>query len=156
MANHPFSNALRSQLEFFTRGTSALTEADSGFAPTPEMMPVAAQVMHAAQTVDWFIAGAFSPSGFDMDFAAHEREARAVTSLAVARTRFAEAYARAIAKFDATPLEELQQPIAAGPIMGGAPRLALVGALGDHTAHHRGVLAVYTRLCGRVPAMPYA
>ena len=40
--------------------------------------------------------------------------------------------------------------------VGGAPRLALVTGLGDHTAHHRGVLAVYARLCGRVPAMPYA
>ena len=39
---------------------------------------------------------------------------------------------------------------------GGASRLAWVSGLGDHIAHHRGALADYARLCGRVPAMPYA
>ena len=39
--------------------------------------------------------------------------------------------------------------------MGGQPRLAIFGALTDHTAHHRGALSVYTRLLGKVPPMPY-
>ena len=39
------------------------------------MLSVAAQIAHAAHTVDWFITGAFSPQGFDLDFAAHERAA---------------------------------------------------------------------------------
>ena len=155
MADHPFADHLRSQLEFFSRATATLTEADSGFAPQPGMFTVAAQVAHVAHTVTWFIAGAFSVTGFDLDFAAHEAHSRSVSSLHVARTQVAEAYAQAIARLDGQTWAELQQPIAAGPIMGGAPRLALVGALADHTAHHRGALAVYARLCGRVPAMPY-
>ncbi len=155
MTDHPFANALRAQADFFTRATASLTEADSGFVPQPGMLSVAAQVAHASITVDWFIAGAFSPTGFDLDFAAHETDARSFTSLAAARARFTAAYDRAIATLAATPLVELQQPIAPGPIMGGAPRLALAAALGDHTAHHRGALAVYARLLGRVPAMPY-
>ena len=40
-------------------------------------------------------------------------------------------------------------------IMGGAPRLAIFGAINDHTAHHRGALTVYARLNGIVPPMPY-
>jgi uncharacterized damage-inducible protein DinB len=47
-------------------------------------------------------------------------------------------------------------PIADGPIMGGAPRMAIFGAITDHTAHHRGALTVYARLGGAVPPMPYA
>jgi uncharacterized damage-inducible protein DinB len=40
-------------------------------------------------------------------------------------------------------------------VMGGAPRIAIVGAIADHTAHHRGALTVYARLLGVVPPMPY-
>lgn len=28
-------------------------------------------------------------------------------------------------------------------------------AILEHTAHHRGVLTVHSRLCGHTPAMPY-
>ena len=47
------------------------------------------------------------------------------------------------------------EPLPPGPIMGGLPRLAVFGALTDHTAHHRGALSVYARLLGKVPPMPY-
>jgi uncharacterized damage-inducible protein DinB len=40
--------------------------------------------------------------------------------------------------------------------MGGVPRMAIFGAITDHTAHHRGALTVYARLAGAVPPMPYA
>ncbi|MCF8432232.1 MAG: DinB family protein [Melioribacteraceae bacterium] len=33
--------------------------------------------------------------------------------------------------------------------------MAVVGAIADHSAHHRGALAVYARLAGKVPKMPY-
>ena len=46
-------------------------------------------------------------------------------------------------------------PLPPGPIMGGQPRLAIFGALTDHSAHHRGALTVYSRLLGKVPPMPY-
>jgi len=39
--------------------------------------------------------------------------------------------------------------------MGGRPLFEIIGAMVEHTAHHRGALAVYTRLLGKVPPMPY-
>ena len=52
-------------------------------------------------------------------------------------------------------MEELSQTLPEGPVMGGAPRLAAVSAIVEHTAHHRGALTVYSRLAGYTPNMPY-
>ncbi len=57
--------------------------------------------------------------------------------------------------FSGKSAADLEQPLPQGPIMGGAPRSAVVGAISDHTAHHRGALAVYARLLGKTPKMPY-
>lgn len=120
------------------------------------MFTVAAQIAHTAGTVDWFIAGAFSITGFDMDFPTHSAAARAVTTLAEARLLLDASYDAAIARIERTPLVELHVPIVAGPIMGGVPRIAIFEAMADHTAHHRGALGVYARLLGLIPSMPYA
>jgi len=48
-----FANQLLASKEFFERSTRVLDEADSGFRPRDEMMTVAHQVAHAAQTIDW-------------------------------------------------------------------------------------------------------
>ncbi|MFP6582212.1 MAG: DinB family protein [Candidatus Hydrogenedentota bacterium] len=40
-------------------------------------------------------------------------------------------------------------------IMGSVPKHVVLGGIVEHTAHHRGALTVYTRLAGKVPAMPY-
>ena len=34
-------------------------------------MTVEQQVAHTASSIDWLLAGAFSPMGFDLDFDAH-------------------------------------------------------------------------------------
>ena len=146
---------LESSLKHLKGTMSALDESDSGFAPGEGMFTVAAQVSHVAGTVDWFIEGAFG-EGWDMDFEAHEAHARAVSSLAEAIAHLDRAYAAAIATIGSKSDEELFAPIADQAIMGGAPRAAVVSGIVDHTAHHRGSLAVYIRLLGRVPAMPYA
>jgi len=39
--------------------------------------------------------------------------------------------------------------------MAGEPRAAIIAAIAEHTAHHRGSLAVYARLLGYVPPIPY-
>lgn len=156
MADHPFALSLITQRQYFERGTACFLPEDADFAPQPELLTVAGHIAHSAITVEWFMAGAFTVAGFDMDFAAHEREARSITTLTEARARFASAYTVAIAKFEHSTMAELLVPMPEGPIMGGDPRCAIVYALGDHTAHHRGALAVYARLAGRVPAMPYA
>jgi uncharacterized damage-inducible protein DinB len=51
--------------------------------------------------------------------------------------------------------EDLAQPLPPGPVMGGQPISDIVWAMVEHTAHHRGVLTVYSRLLGKVPPMPY-
>jgi uncharacterized damage-inducible protein DinB len=156
MSDHPFCQSLANQRAFFLRTTSCFRPQDAGFAPVAGMFTVAGQIAHAAFTVDWFMSGAFSPQGFDMDFPAHEAAARAVTGLDQALTRFTTSYDAAIAKLAATPMAELHLPIAAGPILGGAPRVASIQALADHSAHHRGALTVYARLLNLQPPMPYA
>ena len=110
---------------------------------------------HAAQTIDWFIDGAFNPNGFDMDFEGHDRQVRAVTSLTEARAAMKRAIEHAKAVVESRSDEEWAQPLPPGPIMGGLPRSAIFGAITDHTAHHRGALTVYARLLSKTPAMPY-
>lgn len=85
MADHPFAMSVEHMKQFFDRGTSCFDEKDSGFAPRPEMYTVAQHVAHTAQTVEWFIDGAFSSKGFNLDFNAHLSEVKKVTSLNAAR-----------------------------------------------------------------------
>ncbi len=141
--------------EWFTRSTRNLAEEDGTFGPDGEGFTAAQQVAHVAQTIDWFVEGAFSPNGFDMDFAAHEGEVRKVTSLAAARTWRDRAVAAAKEVIAAHDDAAWAGPLAEGPVMGGLPRHTIFGAIADHTAHHRGALTVYTRLRGKVPPMPY-
>lgn len=146
---------LQSAHEYFNRSTRHLTEAHSTFAPAEGTMTVAQHVAHAAHTIDWFMEGAFRPEGFDMDWEAQAKVNQSYTSLAQARAWFERAIASATAKVTGLSDADLLAPIAEGPIMGGLPRIAIFGALTDHTAHHRGALTVYARLNGIVPPMPY-
>jgi uncharacterized damage-inducible protein DinB len=156
MSDHPFAQNLTETCAFFQRSTACFRPEHGSYTPVPGMFTVAHHIAHAALTVDWFVAGAFSPQGFDLDFAGHDTAARKVTDLEEARQRFAAAFAAAIQRIGTTSLADLHLPIAAGPIMGSAPRLAIIEGIADHTAHHRGALTVYARLLGLVPAMPYA
>lgn len=146
---------LRSTKDFFDRSTRCLTEEDSSFVPVEGTWTVAQQVAHVAQTVDWFIEGAFRPEGFDTDWEKLGAEVARIQSLAEARAWLDQAFARAIEFLGDRTSEELAQPLPADGIMRGAPRFAIVSAISDHTAHHRGALTVYSRLRGRTPAMPY-
>jgi uncharacterized damage-inducible protein DinB len=141
--------------ETFNRSTRNLTEAHSAITPAPGMMSAAQQVAHAAQTIDWFMAGAFRPEGFDTDFEAQAKIVQACTSLGAARAWFERAIASATAIVSGKSDADLTAPLPPGPIMGGAPRMAIFSAITDHTAHHRGALTVYSRLAGVVPPMPY-
>lgn len=144
-----------SMKEYFDRSTRSLVEADSGFAPQPGLFTVAQQVAHAAQTVEWFVEGAFAAGGFDLGFEKMDKEVRAVTSLEAARGWFDRACAAAKDAINAHPEADWNAPLPDGPIMGGLPRRAIFGALTDHSAHHRGALTVYARLLGKIPPMPY-
>jgi uncharacterized damage-inducible protein DinB len=146
---------LKTSQEFFERSARCLAEEDSGFRPAEGMYTVAQHVSHAARTIDWFVEGATSPEGFDMDFEQHIAEATAVTSLNAAREWLAQAYDRAIQTFGSKSEPELERLLPDGPIMGGAPMRVVVGAVVEHSAHHRGALTVYSRLLGKTPLMPY-
>ena len=148
-------NQLSSSKEYFDRSTRNLTEKDSLFSPISGMMSAAQQIAHSASTVEWFVSGAFSPTGFDLDFERHRKEFMEVTSIDSARSWLMEAYEFAISKFENSTEEELAAKIADGPILGGAPRYAAFLGIVEHSAHHRGALTGYTRLLGMVPPMPY-
>jgi len=147
--------SLTNMKTFFERTLAALEESDSAFTPMPGMFNAAQQVAHTAQTVDWFLDGAFSPRGFDVDFPALEAEVRKVTSLAAAKKWLDEAFGRLEQALKERPASAWGQTIIKETVMGGAPRWTIIDGLADHTAHHRGSLAVYARLRGKTPAMPY-
>jgi uncharacterized damage-inducible protein DinB len=147
---------LKSVAEFLERSTSCLTEEDSSFRPAEGTFTAAQQVAHMAQTIDWFLAGMFEAAGFDLDFEKQTRTIMESTSIIAAKEWFRKSVANAIETIEKKTDDELRQPLPEGPVMGGAPRFAVIGAIADHTAHHRGALTVYSRLLGKVPKMPYA
>jgi len=146
---------LKSSRQFFNRGTDCLLEEHSGFAPKEGMYTVAHQVAHVAHTVEWFMEGAFDPNGFDLDFEKLIAKEAGFASLKDARDWFEKAMKNALDVLSQKSDEELLAPLPEGPVMGGAPRLAIVSAMVEHTAHHRGSLAVYARLLDLAPKMPY-
>lgn len=155
MDPHVLLNELKAFKIFFDRSSACLTEEDSAFAPVEGVMTAAQTVFHVAQTVDWFFEGAFRPAGFKMEFDEANAAIARVTSLTAARRELDRAFADAEKTILAHSADEWDQSLPEGPVMGGAPRHAILGGLNDHTAHHRGALTVYSRLRGYVPAMPY-
>ena len=155
MDSASFVQQLQAAKEYFDRSTRCLTEEDSTFAPSEGAMTAAQQVAHVGQTVDWFMEGAFRPEGFDMDFEGMGAEIMKVESLTAAREWLDKSFAAASEKISSTSAEELAVRLPEGPIMGGQPRFTIVGAISDHTSHHRGALTVYSRLRGHTPEMPY-
>lgn len=155
MANEALVGWLGEMQVMFERTSSALVEGDSDFAPAEGMYTAAQLVGHVAMTVDWFVDGGLAGKPFDLDFEEADRQVRTVHSLGEARKMLKAAFQRAKEKTASLSEAQLNEPLPEGPILGGAPRSTVFGALCDHTAHHRGVLAVYTRLLGKVPPMPY-
>jgi len=146
---------LETALKYFKATASQFEEADSEFAPNPEMFTVAGQVAHVADTVDWFVEGAFG-KGWDLDFEAMFARIHEAPTLADANAWMERAFAAAVKAVRSATNEELHAPIADERMMKGMPRSGIVNGIVDHTAHHRGSLAVYLRVMGRRPTMPYS
>lgn len=146
---------LNTTLKYFKNTLSCFEPQDAEFAPTPEMFTVAGHVAHTAHTVEWFIEGAFG-KGWDMDFETANAEANKMTSLEETTAWLERAFAKAVEVIGSASDEELSAPIPDKSLMGDAPRVAIVNGILDHTAHHRGSLAVYARLVGKIPMMPYS
>ena len=155
MIAEQLAEELRRSKAYFDRSTSALQEEDAGYTPADGLMHAAGIIAHVAQTVDWFADAAFTDKGFVMDFEGMAKETLEITTLADARRWLDKAYARAIQAVGNCSDAEIMASFPPNEIMGPAPKASIVSAIADHTAHHRGVLAVYARLCGRVPPMPY-
>lgn len=139
---------------FFDRTTGGLEEKHSGFRATPETRTVAGQVAHVAQTIDWFREGGLEDR-WRVDFDALMAETDRVASLTAARVWLEEAWNRLEATVRAMPEERFEEPMAPNPILQERRRYGTIEAIADHTAHHRGSLAVYVRLLGEIPPMPY-
>ncbi|MBN2491135.1 MAG: DinB family protein [Planctomycetes bacterium] len=146
---------LKAAKEFFARSTRVLSEEHAEFRPREGMFSVAELIAHTAQTVDWFFEGAFRPECFDMDFETLHREIAKVKTLAEARAWLDRAFEKAIGIAGSKSEADWAALLPPNMIMGEAPRWVIVGALADHTAHHRGALTVYSRLLGLVPPLPY-
>lgn len=155
MSKQQMLNDVQYAKDCFDRSTRVLKEEHSGHMPAPDMYTVAAQVAHVALSIEWFIDGATKPTGFNMEFEEHDRQARAVKSLAAARKMTDKAFARLIDFVKSNTEAYLDAAMPDGPIMPGEPRSAIVFGCIEHTAHHRGALTVYSRTLGLTPIMPY-
>lgn len=146
---------LKSCEEYFLRSINCLAESDSAFVPVEGMIPVAQQVAHVAQTLDWFKDALNSKDGFDLNFEQHWLEVTKISSLTAAKEWFMRSMKELRYSIDLASDAQLLEPFPDGPIMGGLSRMSIVGGVLEHTAHHRGNLAVYSRLLGKKPSMPY-
>jgi len=146
---------LESTQKFFKTTLSVFEPDDAEFAPYPELYTVAGHVAHVADSIDWFIEGGFG-GGWDMEFEASIAKAKAVTSLQEATEWLNRSFVNATAVVGKASDQVLFESIPDTRIMAGAPRLAVVSGIVDHTAHHRGSLAVYARLIGKQAPMPYS
>jgi uncharacterized damage-inducible protein DinB len=155
MLNEGLLVELRGSKEYFDRSTGCLGEEHAGFRPAEGALSVAEQIAHVAQTVDWFMDAVKNGGKFDMDFENHMKDVLKTKTVADARAWLNRAFAGVIEYVENATEDELMTPFPAGPVMGGAPHLAIVGGIVDHTAHHRGALTVYARLQGVTPPMPY-
>lgn len=154
MAQEQYVQLLRSTKEWFDRATRCLDESDAEFTPVEGTFTTAQHIAHVAQTVDWFMEGAFRPEGFDTDFSKHFAAIENVKTLKEARAWLDRSFKNAEEIIASKSDAELNEPIAPG-IMGGAPRFVAPSSISEHTAHHRGALTVYARLRGKTPEMPY-
>lgn len=147
-------NNLQFSLACFQRTISVFTEEDGEFIPEEGMMSVAQQIAHVGQTAKWF-CDATMKGVFDLDFESHVQEINAFTSVSMAKEYLVDAFHQVITTIQEVDEVWLTETMPPGPILGGAPRYAVLMSIEEHAAHHRGSLAVYARLLGKVPPMPY-
>lgn len=141
-------------LRFFEKTTQVLDEGDSNFRPDPAMMTVAQHVAHTAWTLDWFREGVWG-AGWSFDFEGEAAKLVNETSLESSKRQLREAFARMRDHVETLSDADLEKKLPANPILGEVPAYTVIESIVDHTGHHRGALAVYARLCGKVPLMPY-
>ena len=147
-------NKLDSTEQFLLKTMEGLEECDGPFTPKEGMFTLCQHVAHVAQTVDWFLEGMYQGQ-FNEDFESLESKILEIKTLSEAKAWLTKAFEDARNTLTKKGEVALKERLPPGPIMGGVPRYIVVGAISDHTAHHRGSIAVYIRLLGKEPSMPY-
>ena len=155
MTGKQAAEMVRNERKLFLNLIQAFAPEDGAFRPKDGMMNVAQQVHHVAFTVKWFREGAFG-AGFNLDFAMLENENKRELTLEQALADLNVLYDDYIAFLEDKDEADLMAPMPPNPIFGEMPRMVTLVAQGEHTAHHRGSLAVYLRLLDKVPPMIYS
>jgi len=145
----------KSSLNFLNNIINDFEPGDAEFKPEEGAMTVVQQLRHIALTVDWFWQGAFG-DGFSEDWEGFVAAVNKPSSLDEARTLVQQTYQKCLDAIGNMTDEQLQEPMAPNNILGEAPRHTVISGTSDHTAHHRGSLAVYLRMTGKEPKMIYS
>jgi uncharacterized damage-inducible protein DinB len=131
------------------------TPEQGDFRPVEGMMTAAQLIRHIARAIKWFREGGFG-DGFDMDFEKWAADDSKPVSLADAKDELNRTYDDFIEFLKGKDMGDLMQPMVTNEIFGDSPRIAVLHANQDHTAHHRGALTVYLRLLGKTPTLVYS
>ena len=145
---------VRQEREYLMKIVGAFESGQGKFRPAEGMITVAQQINHITFMIRWFVQGAFG-TGFDLNPDKSAAATREDLDLNEAIRRLNETYDDYIAFLETLTVAELDAHMPPNPILGEVPRISLLRAQADHTAHHRGVLTVYLRLLGVVPPVIY-
>ena len=146
---------VRQEQHFLNNILNGFTAEHENFKPEDGSLTVAQQVRHIALTLQWFMDGILDDEWM-LDFEAHEVEIKKPVTLGEAKAELAGKYDALVKRIEAggdALAGEMTKP---NEIMGEVPRIEIVHHTAEHTAHHRGALAVYQRMLGVTPKMVYA
>ncbi len=112
---NPMVEELKMTGKFFHTSVKVFEEKDSGFIPVEGTWSVAHQIAHTAQTIDWFVEGAFRPEGFRMEFEEMEKEMKACTSFEEALKWFDKSIDNACNVIGAKTEQKSVEPVTESP-----------------------------------------
>ena len=112
-------------------------------------------IRHIELSTRYYYYFAFGP-GFDMSFDEYKAEMKKLISVEKAMEGLDTMYDEAIAMLEEATPEKLAADLPENPMVEKGQRYTVIFRNSDHTAHHRGALAVYLRMLGITPKMIYA
>ncbi|MDP8207526.1 MAG: DinB family protein [Candidatus Electryonea clarkiae] len=155
MGKNPYVDSLRSMQKFFNKTIEVLDENDSSFRATDDTRTVAEQIAHTAQTIDWFFEFGFLNKGLETDFEKMEKAVQDIKSFVKAKEWFDRSVDSFCKHLETLSEEDVMELLPDNDFFGRVPKILMLHSAVEHTAHHRGSLAVYVRLIGKTPLMPY-
>lgn len=173
--SHAIINQVNKHKEFFNRTISCFSEEDAGFQPRQDMLSVVGHINHVTAGMELMLSGIFKEfkrfqgrqyvskrpgsnwSEWNMEWTktSNQDPRQEDRSLSTARKAFNETMDIVQEVFVNLSAEELMKPFSANPMRLVMPWAVLQVGIFDHTAHHRGALSSYARLCGKEPKIPY-